>query len=90
VSGPARWPWRLSSADMIRRAPELGCRWYVRDADSGDVLGWFDYQVARWFADEQRQAGREVEIGYSWRSLWQPHPARQEERRPRSEPEAGA
>ncbi len=74
---------------MIRREPEPGYRWYVRDPDSGAVLGWFDYQVAHWFADEKRQAGREVEIGYSWHSLWQPPQARQQERQPRSEPEAG-
>jgi hypothetical protein len=52
------------------------------------VLGWFDHQVAHWFADEQRQAGRQVEIGCGWRSLRQPRPARQEERQQRSEPEA--
>jgi hypothetical protein len=74
---------------MIRRTPELGYRWFVHDGDSGAVLGWFDYQ-AHWFADEQRQAGREVEIGYSWRSLCQPRRPRQPDRQPRSEPEAGA
>jgi hypothetical protein len=74
---------------MIRREPQPGYRWFVRDTESG-VLGWFDYQVAHWFAEEQRQAGRDVEIGYSWRSLWQPSRARQPERQPRSEPEAGA
>jgi hypothetical protein len=57
---------------MIRRAPEPGYRWYVRDADSGAVLGWFDYQVVHRFADERRQTGREVEIGCGWRSFWQP------------------
>ena len=75
---------------MIRSAPEPGYRWFVRDAESGAVLGWFHYQLAHWFAAEERQSGRQVEIGYGWRSPWQPRPARQEERQPRSEPEAGA
>ena len=73
---------------MIRRAPEPGCRWLVRDGENGAVLGWFDYQVARWFANEQRQADRQVEIGYGWRGLWQPPRARQRQQ-PCSEPEAG-
>jgi hypothetical protein len=75
---------------MIRSAPEPGYRWFVRDTESGAVLGWFHYQRAQWFAAEQRQAGRQVEMGYGWRSLWQPPRARQQERQPRSEPEAGA
>jgi hypothetical protein len=75
---------------MVREAPEPGYLWYVRDANSGAVLGCFDYQVAHWFADERRQTGREVEIGYGWRSLWQPRAARGLERQPRPEPEAGA
>jgi hypothetical protein len=53
---------------MIRMQPEPGYRWYVRDADSGAVLGWFDYQVASWFAADQRQVGRDVEIGRARRS----------------------
>jgi len=77
------------STYMIRRAPEPGYRWFVRDGESGAVLGWFDYDVAQWFAAEQRQAGRQVEIGYGWRSLWQPLRARQPQREPGSEPEAG-
>jgi len=60
---------------MVRREPEPSYRWFVRDTESGAVLGWFDYE-AHWFADEQLGAGRRVEIGYSWRSLWQPCPAR--------------
>jgi hypothetical protein len=75
---------------MIRRQPEPGYRWYVRDAGSGAVLGWFDYQVACWFAADQRQARREVEVGYGWRSLRQPRRARLAGRQPRAEPEAGA
>lgn len=78
------------STYMIRRQPEPGYRWYVRDADSGAVLGWFDYQLALWFADQERQSGRKVEIGYSWRILWQRFRARQPQRQPRSEPDAGA
>ena len=71
---------------MIRRHPEPGCRWHVRDA----VLGWFSYQVARRFADEQRQTGRQVEIGYSSRDLQDRLPrARRPQRQPHSEPEAG-
>ena len=75
---------------MIRSAPEPGYRWFVRDAESGAVLGWFHYQRAHWFAAEQRQAGRRVEIGYGWRSLRPPPQARQPQRQPRAEPEAGA
>ena len=75
---------------MVRREPELGYRWFVRDTDSGAVLGWFDYEVAHWFADDQQHVGRQVEICYGWRSLWQPPRDRQPERQPRSEPEAGA
>jgi len=72
---------------MIRSEPEPGYRWFVRDADSGAVLGWFDFHMAHWFAEEQRQAGRDAEIGYGWRSLWQPPPRdRQLGRQPRSEP----
>jgi len=61
---------------LIRSAPEPGYRWFVRDAESGAVLGWFHYQRAHWFAAEQRQAGRQVEIGYGWRSLWRAPQAR--------------
>jgi hypothetical protein len=43
--------------------------------------------LAHWFAGQQRQDGRQVEIGYSWRSLWQPARARQRQRQPRSEPD---
>jgi hypothetical protein len=75
---------------VIRRQPEPGYRWYVRDADSDAVLGWFDYQLAHCFAAQERQTGRQVEIGFSWRSLWQPPRAHQPQRQPRSEPEAGA
>jgi hypothetical protein len=75
---------------MIRRQPEPGYRWYVRDAGSGAALGWFDYQVACWFAADQRHPGREVEVGYNWRSLRQPRRARQADRQPHAEPEAGA
>jgi hypothetical protein len=74
---------------MIRREPEPGYRWFVRDGESGAVLGWFDYQVACWFAADQRQAGRKVEVGYGWHSLRQPGRACRAERQPRSEPEAG-
>jgi len=75
---------------MIRSASEPGYRWFVRDAESGAVLGWFDFQVAHWFADEQRYAGREVEIGFGLRNLWRLPEVRQTQRQPRSEPEAGA
>ena len=75
---------------IVRREPEPGHRCFVSDAESGAVLGWFDHQVAHWLADEQRHSGREVQIGYGWRSLWQPPSARQPQRQPRSEPEAGA
>jgi len=58
---------------IVRRRPEPGSRWFVRDAGSGAVPGWFDCQLAHWYADEQqRHSGRKVEIGYRWRSLCQP------------------
>ena len=78
------------STYIVRSEPEPGHRWFVRDAGSGAVLGWFDYQVANWLADAQRGIGRKVEIGFNWRSLWQQPGARQLQRQPRSEPEAGA
>ena len=73
---------------MVRSEPGPGYRWLVRDAGSGAVLGWFDYRAC-WFADQQRQAGRQVEIGYGWRCLWQPPGARQRRRQRCSEPEGG-
>jgi len=60
------------SSNIVRSQPEPGHRWFVRDTQSGAILGWFDHQVAHWHAHEQRQFGRDVEIGYIWRSLWQP------------------
>ena len=75
---------------MVRSEPEPGYGWCVRDAGGGAVLRWFDYQVACWFAAEERQAGREVEVGYSWRRLRRPGRARRAERRPWAEPKAGA
>ena len=75
---------------MVGGAPGPGYRGWVRDAGSGAVLRWFDDQVACWFAAEERQAGREVEVGYSWRSLREPGRARRAERQPRADLEAGA
>lgn len=74
---------------VIRKAPEPGYRWFVRDTESGAVLGWFDHQVAHWFADEQHRAGRQVEIGCSRHSPRQTL-THQPQRQPRSEPEAEA
>jgi hypothetical protein len=73
---------------MVRSEPEPGYRWLVGDAGSGAVLGWFGYRAC-WFADQQGQAGRQVEIGYGGRCLWQPPRARQRRRQPCSEPEGG-
>jgi hypothetical protein len=74
----------------VRNEPEPGHRWFVRDARSGAVLGWFDFGMAHWFADDQRQFGRQVEIGYGWASLWQPPRAGRPQREPSPEPEAGS
>jgi hypothetical protein len=48
------------------------------------------HQVACWFAAEERRAGREAGVGYSWHSLWRPGRPRRAERQPRADPEAGA